>query len=263
MDISCKSVIYIWEDKAIYIGKLSPLTPHRFPIPVLSLGLVKPFTISIDGGDSWSSHQSVFWPAGYSHEFAYDEDNIQAYIFVEPASQYEYWLRQNMSKQKEGYYRELVTEQGFIKTLALIYEQRPSIEKVEEILSSNFSYSAEEQNSYERSLDHRVKKVIAKVKSQPTDKQSVESLASEVGISKVHLMQLFKQQAGVSIGALQKWVKLSWACRHILAGNSVTEASAEANFSDASHLSRTFRDSMGVSLSNIFMSDQGVEMFAA
>jgi len=90
-------------------------------------------------------------------------------------------------------------------------------------------------------------KVRARLHDEFTQTLSLELLAKEVGLSKFHVARCFKEATGVPPHKYQKLLRLQSARRHIERGSCVREAAAAAGFADEAHLSRSFRDWLGVS----------------
>lgn len=76
--------------------------------------------------------------------------------------------------------------------------------------------------------------------------QSIDEVASAVGLSESRLSHLFKQQLGIPPIRFRRWSRLRQATTHLAAGMSITEAALEAGFSDAAHLTRTFTEMLGI-----------------
>lgn len=92
-----------------------------------------------------------------------------------------------------------------------------------------------------------IAKVRARLHDEFADTLSLERLASEVGLSKFHVARCFKEATGVAPHQYQKLLRLQSARRHIERGACVREAAAASGFADEAHLSRSFRDWLGVS----------------
>ncbi|HEY3255493.1 MAG TPA: AraC family transcriptional regulator [Polyangiaceae bacterium] len=90
-------------------------------------------------------------------------------------------------------------------------------------------------------------RVRARLHDEFAESLSLERLAKEVGLSKFHVARCFKEATGVAPHQYQKLLRLQSARRHIERGACVREAAAAAGFADEAHLSRSFRDWLGVS----------------
>ena len=70
---------------------------------------------------------------------------------------------------------------------------------------------------------------------------SLKTLAGISGLSQSRFMHVFTESTGVPLRPYVLWLRLQRACCDLMAGASVTAAAHSAGFSDAAHLTRTFR----------------------
>lgn len=80
---------------------------------------------------------------------------------------------------------------------------------------------------------------------------SLETLAEAVGLSPGRLMHVFTESIGIPLRPYLAWLKLQRAAAAIVTGQSLSSAAAAAGFSDAGHMTRTFRRMFGVSPSEL------------
>ena len=78
------------------------------------------------------------------------------------------------------------------------------------------------------------------------DATSLEVLAGAVGLSPSRLMHVFTSSVGIPLRPYLAWLRVQRAAIEIVSGNSLTEAAITAGFSDAAHMSRTFRRMLGI-----------------
>ncbi len=78
------------------------------------------------------------------------------------------------------------------------------------------------------------------------DATSLELLASAVGLSPSRLMHVFTSSVGIPLRPYLSWLRVQRAAISIVSGNSLTDAAHAAGFSDAAHMSRTFRRMLGI-----------------
>jgi AraC-like DNA-binding protein len=76
---------------------------------------------------------------------------------------------------------------------------------------------------------------------------TVDALAREAGLSRVHLTRAFARQFGVPPHIYLNAVRLERAQAGMLAGQSLAEVAAACGFADQSHFSRRFKGSVGLS----------------
>jgi AraC-like DNA-binding protein len=79
-----------------------------------------------------------------------------------------------------------------------------------------------------------------------SDDFSLKTLAGISGLSQSRFMHIFTESMGVPLRPYVLWLRLQRACCDLMAGASVTAAAHSAGFSDAAHLTRTFRRMLGM-----------------
>jgi AraC-like DNA-binding protein len=79
-----------------------------------------------------------------------------------------------------------------------------------------------------------------------SDDFSLKTLAGISGLSQSRFMHVFTESTGVPLRPYVLWLRLQRACCDLMAGASVTVAAHSAGFSDAAHLTRTFRRMLGM-----------------
>ncbi len=97
-----------------------------------------------------------------------------------------------------------------------------------------------------RAVHPRVKKLLRLLRAGE-EKASLEALAAEVGLSPGRLMHVFTESIGVPLRPYLSWLRLQRAAAGIVSGRALTEVALEAGFSDAAHMSRSFRRNFGMS----------------
>lgn len=105
-----------------------------------------------------------------------------------------------------------------------------------------------------RRIHPRVRRVLRWLRENigsGEEKRSLERLATLAGLSPSRFMHVFTESVGVPLRPYLLWLRLQHAAGRLLAGASATEAAHEAGFSDAAHLSRTFRRTLGTTAREI------------
>jgi len=78
-----------------------------------------------------------------------------------------------------------------------------------------------------------------------SDDFSLKKLAAVSGLSQSRFMHVFTESIGVPLRPYFLWLRLQRAACELMDGQSVTHAAHGAGFSDAAHLTRTFRRMLG------------------
>jgi AraC-like DNA-binding protein len=102
-------------------------------------------------------------------------------------------------------------------------------------------------------LHPRVRRVLHFLRAELADheKLSLEGLARVAGLSPSRLAHVFTASVGVPLRPYVLWLRLQLACGELMRGVSKTEAAHYAGFSDAAHMSRTFRRMLGTTPSDL------------
>jgi AraC-like DNA-binding protein len=107
----------------------------------------------------------------------------------------------------------------------------------------------------------RVRRVIRRLRTGelPFEKLSLERLAEVAGLSPSRFMHAFTESIGVPVRPYLLWLRLQLAAGEIASGARIGEAAHRAGFSDAAHLSRTFRRMFGTPASALVRRGQFVQ----
>ncbi len=102
-----------------------------------------------------------------------------------------------------------------------------------------------------RALDVRIMRIMQAFWRGERLQEEVEALAQWVGLSASRLRSLCKQETGSSLRQIRRGYRFWHAARAMVLGANFTEAAHTAEFADSSHFSRAFRDSYGLSPTQI------------
>ena len=98
-----------------------------------------------------------------------------------------------------------------------------------------------------RPVHPRVRQVLRRLREHDVGADvGLEALAAEVGLSPGRLMHVFTESVGIPLRPWLAWLKLQRAAAALVSGSTVGAAAHAAGFSDAAHLSRTFRKMLGL-----------------
>lgn len=89
------------------------------------------------------------------------------------------------------------------------------------------------------------------------DEVTLERLAERVGLSPSRLMHVFTESVGIPIRPYLRWLRVQRAATAIVTGMPLATAAIEAGFSDAAHMSRTFKQMFGLTPSALQRRSRG------
>lgn len=94
----------------------------------------------------------------------------------------------------------------------------------------------------------RIRRLLAMLRERPLGEldTSARALASSAGLSESRFLHVFKESTGTSLRRYLLWLRLQRAASLILTEQSLTAAAFSAGFSDAAHMTRTFRRLLGI-----------------
>lgn len=100
-------------------------------------------------------------------------------------------------------------------------------------------------------LDHRVRRLLRAMADGALLRSTTRELADEVGLSASRLAHLIRAQTGSPPGSLQRGYRFWRAALAVASGANFTQAAHEADFADAAHFSRAFRNAYGTAPTGI------------
>lgn len=109
-------------------------------------------------------------------------------------------------------------------------------------------------------VDDRVLRVVTLIEDSNHKKITLNDLAACVALSESRLQHLFKQQIGISIKRYMLWKRMIDGVKIIVNGNNFTSAAYKSGFADSSHMSRTFKQMFGLTLSDLFKNSSSVQV---
>jgi AraC-like DNA-binding protein len=108
-------------------------------------------------------------------------------------------------------------------------------------------------------IDHRIKAAVEKLRGLPVKKISTKVIAQAVCLSESRFIHLFKYQMGIPFRRYLLWLRLRDAVEQVFNGMSFTNAAHHAGFSDSAHLSRTFKQMSGMTLTDYLKDSQFIQ----
>jgi AraC-like DNA-binding protein len=248
------SSLYIWNGQTLFFGYLPNIEEHAHHALQIEIGLSKPFKIYYSQKEL-ACRFALIQP-DVPHKID-DCNDIQAVIYIEPESILGLQLK-HFYKNEDIVKLKFDIVKPFIKELNRFSEIIRECHEAELLMHVIMESLSGVELPFNE-LDYRIKKVIGICKATWDKKISIKVLAENVGLSEGRLIHLFKDQIGVPIRRYLLWARLSDALMHLSKGGSFTEAAHQAGFSDAAHLSRTYRTMYGNSLYDLVRSSQFVQ----
>lgn len=244
MEFARESAVFVWIDRALFIGDRSETSLHSHHATELCIALDDlGVDMAAPDGSSFMGVSGAIVRAGAEHKLTIPGPKV-AVLYLDPqagtAASLHEWLGEDSIRPLpdpliSGYRVQL---RGFLEGTSA------GLAEAGAVCSELVSCFAEELPR--PSMDRRVRQAIERIEEQLDDPPSLEVLANEVGISSSRLRHMFKGQVGLPMSRYVLWMRLRAALLEALDGASMTRSAQAAGFSDAAHFTRTCRQMFGL-----------------
>ncbi len=173
-----------------------------------------------------------------------------ATLLVNPESRIARGIQQCILRGAHSASAEVAFSDRSIERIATLMQQPFTNKRLESMLSKMLSILLDISGTW-YALDTRIAEVLDLVKRTEGRRLTARELSEAVFLSEGRFGHLFREEIGVPMRRYLLWSRLMDALEHIVQGERFTFAAHEAGFSDAAHLSRTFRQMFGISLSEV------------
>lgn len=227
------NILSIKRHSAIYLGELGPTQMHRHGAPVLLIGLSGRIRIQLAEGPSVDCHNALI-DAEVAHRLDPQGERL-ASIYCEVHSAEAQWLRATWLRGSPAVF-DLIPPSRYRHG-----REQPILNlELDRLLDSGWT-----PGNFR--LDHRVSRCIEMLNTPDLFSERQARLAEQVHLSPSRLNHLFKQSTGVSYRRYRLWSQLLHFMRDVSRSNDLTRSALDSGFSDAAHLSNSYRKVLGIS----------------
>lgn len=233
---------YLWDGGFLLFGRSEgAVPPHMHHAIQIVIGMDGTMSILGKGGD-WQSGHCIIVKPDTSHSFD-SRDAFGAMLFVDPESREGLWLRSTLTSA--------ITIVPAARIAPCITALKVFIEKPYEAMAIGDLIRLCVQSLCTGAppagrLDQRVTSVLQQIRASDDLRISLDAVAASVFLSPGRFAHLFKQQVGLPFRRYMLWRKLTRAMLAAAREGSIAAAAQAADFADAAHLTRTFRQMFGV-----------------
>ncbi len=248
-----QGVLYVGRGLLAYLGELPCTAARRHPAMLIAVGLDAPMTVEV-GDEEWR-FEAVVLPADMSSAPTRTEGRI-AFVSCAPHSKLHRALYLHPDFRDVAAVDPYPPEQRVQERLQAMADEPLSASRALDVIEETLKPS---QPVLVRPLDARVEEVLWRLNNEPDGEGAdLEALAAAVCLSPTRLAHLFKEQTGTSVRRYRTWARISKAALMLGHSRNLTEVAMAAGFTDLSHLSRSFREMIGISPSRILYDWQGI-----
>ncbi|WP_111655469.1 helix-turn-helix domain-containing protein [Isoalcanivorax indicus] len=258
MTITPALQLYLWPDRLLFIGPGLDTHAHRHHAAQLCISLdASPVQIRADNDDLLAPGPAFFIPSDTSHQIM-QHQGLLAMFYFDPESQECEVLAQHLIGEKGGRIAPVNTSALPLDQLRALAEGQHDVALANDLCNALPGLSAVRADR----IDPRLQRVLDWLGDHLETPVRLAALARIAQASESWLAHAFTDTIGIPVRRYVLWRRLRRAIETALDGASLTEAAHHAGFSDAAHLSRTFRDNFGVTPSFLFARrDQMFVMF--
>ena len=247
--------LYYWNGYDMFIGMFPNNAEHQHHVIQIEIGIEASFRLQIDGGVY--DFRAVIIAPNALHRVD-DHRKRQLMLHIEPDSLVGRQLL-NTYLQNRRFKRIGVKsiEPLFTKIDAFVGRIHPCNRA--QGLFDAIVYALLKSPVVHGPSDDRIKTALEILRQLPVKKISTQAVAAAVGLSESRFIHLFKYQIGIPVRRYLLWLRLRDAVEQILNGMAFTHAAHQTGFSDSAHLSRTFKQMSGMTLTDYLKNSQFIQ----
>lgn len=241
--------LYLWPHRIMYLG-LSPENDlHRHHAAQLCVTLDAALKVSESEAGETLEVSGVFIPPDHRHRIDAGNSRILA-LYLEPESDEYQPLIQPLTTGTADALVSFTLSAAGLTELRNLFAAGGDADIAWSTCQTALGLGSSVARPVER--DPRIEQVIGIIRGEPSRSHSVEPLAAGVHISPSRLIHLFREQVGIPIRRFTVWARLRQVVRLAVDGATLTAAAHDSGFSDAAHMSNTFRQMFGFAPSVLF-----------
>ena len=240
-DQNWRGRVLVWDEQAIFLGLAGEAILHESPAIKVCVALGGSFGLRSKAEDEWTAHDSAVISAGEPH--AIDGRNLpMAMLLLVPETP--------LAQPLAPYF-----SHGGISQLpaAAVRNVEALFRDLEARLADEFTHSLCDEmitaiapGGTALQIDSRVAQSIEWIRSSRDRGISVQEIAAGVELSESRFSHLFTENVRIPVRRYLLWLRLRDSMHLLAQGRSLTETAHEAGFSDSAHLTRTFRNMLGI-----------------
>lgn len=223
-------------DRALYVGELPATGWHRHAAPVLLVGLSGRFLLHLRGGHGVAC-RSALVEAGIEHVFDPSGEQV-ALMYLEPDAPEVRRLRPLLAREAG-----VVIDPLAAGPMSVQVQRRMESFDLGALLRAGAGEAPP--------LDARVLRALHLLRGLRERPMARAEAAGHALLSSSRFNHLFRAQVGVSFRSYRVWSQERSALTGLGPRLNLTDAALQGAFSDASHFSRTFRGTFGMTPSSV------------
>lgn len=243
-DPNWRGKVFLWQEQALFLGSAAQTSLHASPAIKIVVALDGEFRLKFAENSEWQNFKSAIIAPGQMHAIDGRNKRLALIILVPEARAAQPLIpilaRKGISRIPASIVQNfLPIFDAFEKTDNLTVES----EELSRKLLRTLRNGDELLNS---AIDERVSQSVEWIRTELENNVSVKEIAASVELSESRFSHLFTENLRVPVRRYLLWMKLRDAMHLLAKGVSLTDTAYEAGFSDSAHLTRTFRQMLGI-----------------
>jgi len=241
--VSNRMKLHFEDNWGFFVGAFADNVPHRHFALQVSIALEG--ALKISHGEVMEAFSSCLIQSNVPHQFSGAGYHLT--ILVNPVSSVGHYLAGLAGEQEEmvdftnAWSLELKQAglayvNGALSGEELVAGIRQEFEKLKCRCAGNNHFA-----------DERISKAINYLEQHAQATVPLETIAAVCFLSPSRFLHLFKEKTGISYRRMQLWNKTVQAFRLAATGQNLTQVAHACGFTDSAHLSRTFKETFGLS----------------
>lgn len=234
----------MWQEQALFLGNAAQTSLHASPAIKILVALDGEFRLQTGENSGWQNFKSAIVAPGQNH--AIDGRNKRlALIILVPEARAAQPLIPILARKSVSRIPARVV-QNFLPIFDEFEKLNVLTVESETICREMLMTLRNSKDLMSAAIDERVSQSVALIRAELENNVSVKEIAASVELSESRFSHLFTENLRVPVRRYLLWMKLRDAMHLLARGVSLTDTAYEAGFSDSAHLTRTFRQMLGI-----------------
>jgi AraC-like DNA-binding protein len=235
--------VFVGIGQALYLGPAYDTTPHAHHAIQICVGLDRPLRLRAALGSTWERHLGAVIRSDQPHQL--DGAGCDAVlVYVEPESQ----DGRRLAVGDPSLPIQPIppaTVRAIRAAAVAAREGDVGAESAARLCREVLTRLGAHLDSL-TVLDERIRRALLSIRADRTRPWRVGEVVRESGLSERRFRDLFATQVGMSCRQYLLWIRLYASLTELAGGAPLSQAASAAGFSDAAHLTRTFRRMVGI-----------------
>lgn len=248
-DPNWRGKVFLWQEQALFLGEAANTSLHASPAIKIAVALDGEFKLRTRENGAWQKFKSAIIAPGQRHAIDGQKKRLALIVLVPEARAAQPLIpilaRTGLSRIPG------VVVQNFLPIFEEFDRLNGATVESEKLCREMLKKIRNGDDLINASIDERVSQSIEYLRAEQEKNVSVKEMAASVKLSESRFSHLFSEQLRVPVRRYVLWLRLRDAIHLLASGVSLTATAHEAGFADSAHLTRTFRQMLGIAPSSL------------